>query len=159
MKIFKEIIVFSWILVLIASAYSTDFIDGTASQPGVSPKFTPDVFIPSSASVVNTLLIETGGRVTNTIVRALDSLGVTYDFMHTVDFTGIDFSPYTTIILGMDGGLVDSTSVETVANGIATGKKLIILGGTAYHPYYVGVQNYLLQHNGVEDWVQSAPPI
>jgi hypothetical protein len=158
MNIFKGIFICTWILVLAASAHSSDSVEGTASQPGLSIKSSPNVFIPSSASIVNTLLIETGGTITNTVVRALDSLGVTYDFMNTVDFTGIDFSPYATIILGMDGGLVDSTSVEAVANATAEGKKLIILGGTAYHPYYVGVQNYLLQHNGVEDWVQSAPP-
>ena len=158
MKIFNGILICIWISILAASAYSLDSLEGTSSQAGISLKSTPNVFIPSSASIVNTLVIETGGSIGNTVVRALDSLGAEYDFMHTEDFTSIDFSPYSIIILGMDGGLVDSTSIEAVANAAALGKKLIILGGTNHHPYYVGVQNYLLQHNGVEDWFQSATP-
>ncbi|NIT55464.1 MAG: hypothetical protein GWN00_04280, partial [Aliifodinibius sp.] len=71
---------------------STGDLRGTASSDKILPP--DDLFIPSSISVVNTLLIETN-NLTNSVARALNELGVAYDFMSTWDFTTIDYTPYT----------------------------------------------------------------
>ena len=58
----------------------------------------------------------------------------------------------------MDGGDPGVADVQALANAAASGKHLILLGGTSYPPYYAGLQSYLLQHTGQQGWTISAPP-
>ncbi|GEM_PF-7022640 len=111
----------------------------------------------TSAAAADILLLTTAS-VTGSVAKALDSLGKAFDLIQTSDFTGIDFSPYRTVIVTMDGGYVEEASVQALANAAASGKVLIMVGGTNYPPYYSGVQKYLLSHTGTQGWTISSTP-
>ncbi|MFQ5636743.1 MAG: S8 family serine peptidase [bacterium] len=128
--------------------------DGTTSSAAVkAPKAG---FFPGPDA--NTTLVLGTTSIDNSVLLALDQLGVAYDFLATTDFTGIDFSPYSTIIVGMDGGLISTASVEALANAASAGRCLTMLGGTNYLPYYDGMQTFLLQHTGQTGWTISSQP-
>ena len=96
--------------------------------------------------------------VSGTIVAALNQLGRGFDLITTDDFTHIDFSPYRTVIVGMDGGLIDEQDCRALANAATAGRLLFMLGGSNYPPYYRGLQQYLLSHTGQQGWVSSVYP-
>ncbi|RMH78708.1 MAG: hypothetical protein D6681_19840, partial [Calditrichaeota bacterium] len=104
------------------------------------------------------IILVTTTTVTNSVELALTNLGQAYDLVSSSDFTTIDFTPYSTIIVAMDGGQVSEASVQAIANAAAGGKKLFILGGSNIQSYYDGVQTYLLTHTGETGWTTSATP-
>ncbi|MCK6561954.1 S8 family serine peptidase [bacterium] len=127
----------------------------TTSQRGLKA---PEEKFVAAPFTTNTLVLQPGVSIGNSILEALDQLGVMHDFLITSDFTTIDFSLYQTIIVGMDGGAIETASVQALANAAASGKKLVMYGGTNYGPYYTGMSAYLLQHTGTQGWTISAPP-
>ncbi len=50
------------------------------------------------------------------IQRALNELGYTYDVFTGDNWTGIDFSPYDVVIIGMDGGAAEAPSIAEAAH-------------------------------------------
>ena len=96
--------------------------------------------------------------VDGSVEAILAGLGETYDLIFTDYFSGIDFSQYAVIIAAMNGGLITENSVRALAEAAASGKVLIMLGGTNYPPYYQGLQNHLLGHTGQTGWKLSAAP-
>lgn len=101
-----------------------------------------------SPSVIVLSTTSTGGS----IHRALNELGVPFDSVSTYTFSGVNLSPYETIIIGMDGGTPAEADVLALANAAASGKKLIMVGGTNSGPYYNGMSQYLLTHTGQQGW-------
>jgi subtilisin family serine protease/trehalose utilization protein len=122
-----------------------------SSRPGTPP------VARASVTGASTLLVTTTD-VYYSVERALRELGVPYDYVYTERFASVDFTPYKTIVVTMNGGYVETADVQALANAAASGKHLIMLGGTSYPPYYNGLQTYLLQHTGQQGWVASAPP-
>jgi hypothetical protein len=112
----------------------------------------------SPAAAAHDILVLTTVDVSGTIVAGLDQLGRGFDLITTDDFTTIDFSPYRTVIVGMDGGLIDEQDCRALANAAAAGRLVFMLGGSNYPPYYLGLQQYLLSHTGQQGWVSSGYP-
>ncbi|MCK5713959.1 MAG: hypothetical protein KAI25_14650, partial [Hyphomicrobiaceae bacterium] len=104
------------------------------------------------------ILVLASTDVFGSIEAALSILGEAYDIVYTDNFTGIDYSPYTTIIVGMDGGSISEASVQTIADQAASGKSLIMVGGTNLTSFYTGVQLYLVSHTGQTGWTTSSTP-
>jgi hypothetical protein len=96
---------------------------------------------PSNIKVIGTT------DISNSILDALDSLGFAYDYEININWESIDLSPYDTIIIGADGGIVDGNDVAHVAAAAKAGRKLIIVGGSQYLPYAQGLDDYLIDVN------------
>ncbi|MCH7496375.1 MAG: M6 family metalloprotease domain-containing protein [Candidatus Marinimicrobia bacterium] len=130
------------------------------SQTASSNAATAPSISSSTAAVSDhgTVLVLSTVSISASVLLALTNLGVTYDHIATTVFTGIDFSPYQTVIVALDGGLVETASVQALADAAGAGRKLIIVGGTNYGPYYIGMESYLLSHTNQQGWVISAPP-
>jgi subtilisin family serine protease len=88
----------------------------------------------------------------------LTELGADFDRVFSEDFTPIDTSPYDIIIAVMDGGQIETDSVRTLAEAAASGKLLIMIGGTDYLPFYSGLNSHLILHSGVMGWKTSTAP-
>jgi len=114
--------------------------------------------VQSSAYPTQTLVLTTGVLELVTLQTVLTNLGEPADYIVTDVFVGIDLAPYTTILVGMDGGLIDEADVEALANEAASGKTLIMIGGTSYAPYYQGLTDYLIDHTGEQGWRTSTTP-
>ena len=91
------------------------------SQTASSDAATAPSFSSSTAAVPNlgTVLVLSTTSITSSVLLALTNLGVTYDHIATTVFTGIDFSPYQTVIVAMDGGEVTTASVQALADAAA----------------------------------------
>jgi uncharacterized repeat protein (TIGR01451 family) len=98
-------------------------------------------------NALSILLLDTTDT-TQSVQRALNELGYSYDHISSSDWTGIDFSPYDVVLIGMDGGTVEAASLQALrTNVIDQGKRLIFLGGTCYQPFAQGVNQYLVQND------------
>ena len=75
-------------------------------------------------------------------------------------WTGIDFSPYDIVIVGMDGGLAEVADIQKLRTDVIdAGKRLIFLGGTCYQPFAQGMNDYIVL-NDVNNycWTITNPP-
>jgi hypothetical protein len=99
----------------------------------------------------NVLVIQTGGPIQNSINRALNELAVLFDFFQGSDFSGVDFSPYDHVILGMDGGLVGGPSMQHLAEWARLGGCAHIYGGTCIFEYAQALNLYFLE-NDQNNW-------
>ncbi len=142
-------------LSMLAKEISAEVLTQTSS--GGLPFQTLSARSSTSAAPPEVLLLSTI-PVLGSVEQALNNLSVAYDLIQTDVFTGIDFSPYTTIIVAMDGGAVEEPDVQALANAASSGKKLIMIGGTSLLPYYNGMQLYLLSHTGQQGWTVSTTP-
>jgi uncharacterized repeat protein (TIGR01451 family) len=138
--------------------------------PYSSVTFTFDVTAtaPISTRVVNTARISPTNSIlhiytrdtTDSVQRAMDELGYTYDTFSGDDWTGLDFSPYDVVIAGLDGGFINPSSLQKLrADVIDRGKRLILLGGTSYQSFALGVDQYLV-HNDTTNYgwqISDAP--
>jgi subtilisin family serine protease len=113
---------------------------------------------PVTTAATHDILVLTTVDVSGTIVAGLNQLGRGFDLVTTDDFTTIDFTPYRTVIVGMDGGSIDEQDCRALANAAAAGRLVFMLGGSNYPPYYLGLQQYLLSHTGQQGWVSSGYP-
>jgi subtilisin family serine protease len=111
----------------------------------------------AAASGATTLLITTAD-VSQSVERALVELGQPYDYVFTSSFAAVPLAPYHTIIVAMDGGDPSVADVQALAVAAASGKSLIVLGGTSAPSYYDGLQTYLLHHTGQIGWTISNIP-
>jgi subtilisin family serine protease len=88
-------------------------------------------------------LIETRDT-TDSVRKALTEMGWGFDFYQTDDFSGIDLSPYGTVIVAMDGGNPQDASIQNLANFANNGGNLVMLGGSSFEPFALAVDAHLL---------------
>jgi PKD repeat protein len=122
----------------------------------------PEVTFPAGESRINQLsilLIQTTDT-TQSVQRALNELGYTYDIFNGSDWTGIDFTPYDMVLVGMDGGLIDQPSVQKIRTDVIDqGKRAFFLGGTCYQNWALGVNQYIVLNNTSDYcWAISSQP-
>jgi len=83
---------------------------------------------------------------TTSLGAALTSLGIAYD-----DYMGppwnINYSQYTHIYVGMDGGLVEPTDLQPLATWANGGGFLHFYGGTCWQDYAIGMNTYIDENN------------
>jgi hypothetical protein len=105
----------------------------------------------------NVLLLETTDTALD---NALNALGQPFDQIVSEDWTGIDFSPYNIIFIGMDGGLIDQADVAAIrTNAINAGKRVAWFGGTALPEFVAGVEASLMDvDTGNFGWSVSNTP-
>jgi len=90
---------------------------------------------------------------------ALSTAGQPFDNIVTDAWTGIDFSPYDIVFIGMDGGGVDQADVAAVrSNVIDAGKRVCWFGGTALPEFAAGVEASLLDIDPNFSWQVSSAP-
>lgn len=97
----------------------------------------------------------------SSLQQALDEMGYPYTAMYSLtDWSGIDFSRYDIIIVGMDGGEPSDASIQKVrAEVIDQGKRLIFFGGTASAAFVTSVNQYLVENNtSAFNWILTASP-
>jgi hypothetical protein len=71
-----------------------------------------------------------------------------YDYYYGYPWTGIDFSPYDIVIIGMDGGLAEAADIQKLRTDVIdAGKTLIFLGGTCYQPFAIAMNDYIVQND------------
>jgi hypothetical protein len=145
-----------------AKKVSTEVSDLNGTSSAGAGVYAKQIRATKLASGNKTLVIETRMGISDSILDILDSLGHSYDFISGDSFSGIDFSPYTTIILGMDGGQTDEADMDHLADYIETGAKLILLGGTNYSSFAQGLNdNFIRINTAVRSWrkVSGSPDI
>jgi len=91
---------------------------------------------------------------------ALGSLGQPFDNIVSDTWTGIDFSPYNIVFIGMDGGDIDEADVAAVRSGaIDAGVRVCWFGGTALPGFANGVEISLVDiDTGNFSWTISSTP-
>jgi hypothetical protein len=104
------------------------------------------------------ILVLTTTYVEDSVEAVLIERGETYDLIVTDQFASIDQWPYDVIIVAMNGGAIQSASVQALAEAAAAGKLLIMLGGSNYPPFYEGLQSHLVEHTGQTGWEKSGEP-
>lgn len=112
---------------------------------------------PSAQSI---LVLRTND-VSGSVLRALDELGYAYDTIYAYsDWTEIDFAPYDTVIIGMDGGTVSITSTQKIRTDVIDlGKRVIFIGGTASVNFVNGVNQYLVANDTANyNWALTTSP-
>lgn len=108
----------------------------------------------------NTILHITTTDTSQSVELALQQLGYGYDLFSGSPWTGIDFSPYDVVIVGMDGGLAEVADIQKLRTDVLdAGKRLIFLGGTCYQPFAQGMNDYIVLNN-INDycWTITTPP-
>ncbi len=132
---------------------NTTFGEGTSSSQVTFQPALPRI---SNGSILHIYTTDTS----QSVQRALNELGYTYDTFSGSDWTGIDFSPYDTVIIGMDGGLVEQPSLQKIRTDVVDqGKRAIFIGGTCYQNFALGVNQHLVL-NDTSDycWTISSQP-
>lgn len=119
-------------------------------------------WIHQSEGGADVLLISTTD-VQTSVERALNELGVAYDYYGTYGpFSGVDLSPYGQVILAMDGGLSEDADIRHAADYVRDGGHFHIYGGTCYQPYAIAMNTHLFLNN-VNDYcwttVYGAPDV
>lgn len=117
--------------------------DVTASNP-----LLPDQDAGASRlTTVNTVLLIATTDVAGSVARALTELGVTYDFLATSDFSGVNLAPYQHVFVAMDGGTIGTASIVNVRNWVQGGHCLHFYGGTCWQEYAIALDANLLQND------------
>jgi hypothetical protein len=111
---------------------------------------------PEQLSLLHIATIPTG----QSIQRALSELGFAYGLYQGTDWTGLDFTPYDVVLIGMDGGLVSQASVQAIRTGVIDqGKRVILVGGTNYADFAIGVDQHLVNIDAANHgWMIPDPP-
>ena len=104
------------------------------------------------------ILVVSTTSVAGSVWQVLNDLGLLFDTAETAVWDDALFAGYPTIIVAMDGGLVEEAGVMALANAANAGAQVISIGGTNYTPYYTGMQNYVIGHSGQEGWTVPVTP-
>jgi uncharacterized repeat protein (TIGR01451 family) len=98
----------------------------------------------SSAKILHIHTTDT----TQSIQQALNELGYLYDALSTDSWAGIDFSPYDSLIVGMDGGIIEEADILAIReNVIDQGKRAIFIGGTCIQMFVNSLNQHLVPIN------------
>lgn len=124
----------------------------TASSPAVKGGAEKRIVLGNTV-----LLLETTDTALD---AALASVGQPFDNIVGDVWTGIDFSPYDIVFIGMDGGGIDQADVAAVrANAIDAGVRVCWFGGTALPEFVAGVEASLVDINTANfSWQVSSAP-
>jgi hypothetical protein len=103
------------------------------------------------------LLLETTDTALD---AALGSVGQPFDNIVGDVWTGIDFTPYDIVFIGMDGGGIDQADVAAVRSGVIdAGKRVCWFGGTALPEFAAGVEASIMDIDTVNFfWTISTTP-
>ncbi|HET6486169.1 MAG TPA: hypothetical protein VFH83_07100 [Spirochaetia bacterium] len=126
--------------VLLATGLAGTALAGpTSSSPGiVHPTH------PSGTPTNNTVaLLET---TTTAVGEALSSLGIGFDDYQGPPFP-TDLSQYVTVFLAMDGGLLEASDIQSLANYVSAGGVLSFIGGSCWQDYVQAMNTYLVQND------------
>jgi len=104
------------------------------------------------------ILVVATTTVDGSVLQVLNDLGLLYDYVNTAIWDDALFEGYPTIIVAMDGGTIEESSVLALANAANAGAQVISIGGTNWTPYYTGMQNYIIGHTGEQGWTTSSTP-
>lgn len=127
-----------------------------AAQTGSTPAAKPGVAATRIVLGNNVLLLETTDTALD---AALGSLGQAFDNIVSDTWTGINFTPYDIVFIGMDGGDIDEVDVAAVRSGaIDAGVRVCWFGGTALPGFANGVEISLLDIDPNFGWVVSSTP-
>jgi len=118
------------IIILLAGGISASALEGSSDHNAAS---SPESQVVMGNEVA---LIETTSTILGDI---LTDLGVPYDYFSTSSFCSVDLSPYSTVVIGMDGGSIETADVGCVANWAKQGGGLLMIGGSNYTPFATGV--------------------
>ena len=150
------------------------------SDKGYTPKMAQKPLVPSGNPVVvtgastnspvqmfksrinaNDILLISTTDVSQSVERALNELGYPYDYFNGYPWTGIDFTPYSLVLVAMDGGLAEVADIQKLRTDVIDqGKNLIFLGGTCYQPFAQGMNDFLVQNDvGNYCWQITNPPM
>lgn len=138
-------------------------VQGATTEPAVGTA-PPGVLVNASgelqnatAAATDVLLIRTTS-VTQSVAKALDNLGVTYDEVLTADFSSIDYTPYSTLVVAMSGGNPDLNDMQALWSATASGRTLILIGGTDFSAFSMGMSTYFVNHTSLTYWDVSPSP-
>ena len=139
-------------LVLAASLSHAEYTGG--SNPAIEP--------PNDHARIlqNTVLVLETTDTTDSIQAVLTNLTVPFDLISSTDWTGIDFSPYDIVIVGMDGGSITEASVQAIRTGVIdAGKRACFVGGSSWADFANGVNNNIIGLDTANyGWAISAAP-
>ena len=108
------------------------------------------------------LVIQTEASIINSVGTILNNLGYPYDFVTTSTLSSLNLTNYTTVIMGMDGGMVEYADMAHLAMAVNSGTKLIVLGGSSYLPFASGLNDFFIRINTNNyDWttVSGSPDL
>jgi len=131
------------------------FADSTCSSSagGEDPK------LPTPGAL---LVLRPVGSATidNSVLQALDDLGVTYTYLETDDYDTLDFSPYTTVLFAADGGItyITQAALEALTALPAQGKRLVFMGGSSAAHFRDVVNADLVSLDATCYWTMPASP-
>ncbi len=130
-----------------------------AAVPGASSL---DVVPPTEEDRIlqNTVLVLETTDTAGSVQAALTNLAVPFDLINSTDWTGIDFSPYDIVIVGMDGGTMTEASVQAIRTGVIdAGKRACFVGGSSWADFANGMNNNIIGlDTGNFGWAISAAP-
>jgi len=133
---------------------------GPGDDPyGLVTMFCFDGGAPTNGPGEDILVVETGSSIDGSVLAILDDFGVQYDFDDTANLEALDFSPYRTIILGANGGLVGEDDLAHLAASVNMGVNLILLGGSAIEGFAVGLNRHFIENDtNSYSWTSSSSP-
>jgi hypothetical protein len=109
-----------------------------------------------------TTLVITNAIITNSVLKALSELGVSYNVLNitgdTLDLTTIDYTPYGNIVFAPNGGILTAGSMVAVANAVKSGKSLMLFGGSGLQDYAKQVNDNLFQVSLNSFWGLTVAP-
>jgi len=100
-------------------------------------------------------IIEEGA--VSVVQRVFNEFGLGSTMLKTNDWTNIEFSPFGIVIISMNGGRPDSTSIKKIRTDVINqGKRVILIGGTRYENFVQGINQYLVLNN-INDYEWKGP--
>ena len=149
-------------LVLVAILIGTLLPIGVVAGDGPIPGATSDYDVQAGENRIElqSILHITTTSTDQSIERALGELGYAYDYVYGDDWSGIDFTPYDIVIIGMDGGGVYEASISKIRSDVIdAGKRVIWAGGSSLYEFVVAVNQYLVPNDTNNyQWTVSGSP-
>lgn len=100
--------------------------------------------IVKNALLGNSVILIHTTSVAGSVGQALTDLGVGYDDFSGSDFSAVDLTSYQTVIVAMDGGVVQDPSVANIQSFANNGGNLVMFGGSALIDFATAVDTRLL---------------
>ena len=114
---------------------------------GLVTMFCFDGGAPTNGPGSDILVVETSSSIKESVLSVLDGFDVQYDFVENYNLDTLDFSPYGTIIIGANGGLIDENDMAHLAASVNMGANLLLIGGSAVKGFAVGLNDHFIENN------------
>lgn len=136
-----------------ASDSVTVRVDGTPPTLDVTVGGEP---LPGPAGEV--LVVRTAS-VSASIETSLLEIDVPFSSVLTSDFGSVDFGPYDTIVVGMDGGALGDDDALALREAMDAGKRVVAFGGAPTSTFAEAVAEHLVDVDTSEThWTRPASP-